>query len=474
MDRLPALIHFAVSRIFPHTGRQVDIPLELIQMEDRRHEVLAAPHVLILQLPARLVLRELIEHRADERRAVLGCLAEQIADVVMHPDADVIVLLHDPEVLLAVAPQLVRLAGVKIAAAPVAGVERRDVVRTAVAVHAHNRAEHRKFIPADQQLLPVRIVHIVRHEAADIRVPPRNSGESDVDACLHLIVKRLECTRHVAAPQNIAVLLTSSPAAAQQIHHLPVPQILHLVIENAAVHLRIQVTAGECRSLAVAIVFKIIDAVVRLGVVEPECVDSQIVIILFADIPDILSRLRIERINLDAVSLIVVRLRRAALRADQQSLLHHGRKILALPVDTRPHGNHDLDSHRVQLVDHRFRIRPVRLVEFPVSLHRPMEEVDDDLIDFDAFLLILAGDGQHLVLRAVAQLALPQSHSVLREHRRPAHHICVLLQDLLRRVRHRDPVVHLLSRPRDPLSVDLAERDLPDRRIVPQHAVTLA
>ena len=67
MDRLPALIDFAVSRVLPLASRQIDIALELVQMEDRRHKVLAAPHVLILQLPARLVLRELIEHRADER-----------------------------------------------------------------------------------------------------------------------------------------------------------------------------------------------------------------------------------------------------------------------------------------------------------------------------------------------------------------------------------------------------------------------
>ena len=57
--------------------------------------------------------------------------------------------------------------------------------------------------------------------------------------------------------------------------------------------------------------------------------------------------------------------------------------------------------------------------------------VDHDLIDFDAFPLILPGDGKHLLLGAVAQLALPQAHEAFREHGRAARDRGVFLQDLL-------------------------------------------
>ena len=61
----------------------------------------------------------------------------------------------------------------------------------------------------------------------------------------------------------------------------------------------------------------------------------------------------------------------------------------------------------MQFVYHCFGIGPVSFVEFPVALYSPVEEVDDNLVNVDAFLLILASYGQYLVLGTVTQLALP-------------------------------------------------------------------
>ena len=56
-------------------------------------------------------------------------------DVVMHLDSYVIILFHYSIIIFAVAPELVGLTGVQVSAAPVTGIKRRDVVRTAVSVH---------------------------------------------------------------------------------------------------------------------------------------------------------------------------------------------------------------------------------------------------------------------------------------------------------------------------------------------------
>ena len=67
-------------------------------------------------------------HRLFRPLYVLGCLVVQFFDVIVHLDPDIIVFLHDLIVLLAVAPELVRLASVQVAAAEITVVEHRNVV----------------------------------------------------------------------------------------------------------------------------------------------------------------------------------------------------------------------------------------------------------------------------------------------------------------------------------------------------------
>ena len=128
----------------------------------------------------------------------------------------------------------------------------------------------------------------------------------------------------------------------------------------------------------------------------------------------------------------------------------------------------------MQLVHHGFRIRPVGLVKFPVSLHGPVEEIDNDLIDLDAFLLILSCYREHFLLCAVTEFALPQTHAVLREHGRTPGHSCVVFHDFLRTVRNREPVIHLSGRTGRPLRIVLSEGCLTDRRVVPEHTIAKA
>lgn len=93
--------------------------------------------------------------------------------------------------------------------------------------------------------------------------------------------------------------------------------------------------------------------------------------------------------------------------------IHHWAKILAFLIHRWPYRHHHFDSHGMQLIDHGFRVRPVFPVKFPVTLQRPVKEIDHDLINMNAFFLVSSGHFQHLFLGAVAKFTLPQPHAVL-------------------------------------------------------------
>ena len=101
-----------------------------------------------------------------------------------------------------------------------------------------------------------------------------------------------------------------------------------------------------------------------------------------------------------------------------------------------------------------------------------MEEVDDDLVNFDALLLILAGDAQNLILCAVAELTLPKSHQILGEHLGPPRDSGVVFENQLRRICHGDPVIHFFCGTGSPFGIVFAEGHMAHGGIVPQKAVT--
>ena len=156
---------------------------------------------------------------------------------------------HDPVILLAVAPELVGLAGVEVSAAPVAVIQGRNVVGASIAVHTENCGVNGKLIPADQKLLEIRVVDIICHKAADIGCPPRNAGKTHIKAGLELIIEGFKGTRHIAGPYNISVFLASGPGAAKQVYNIFFSFCFHAVIEDTAVQLRIDIAAGKSRSV---------------------------------------------------------------------------------------------------------------------------------------------------------------------------------------------------------------------------------
>ena len=107
-------------------------------MEDRRHQITASEHILILQIPAIYIFRELIEHGANQRRTIVMRLLIELLDIVMHGKTDVQIRFHDAEAVVTIAPQFIGLPRTKIAAATFAVIQLRDIVRPAVAMHAQH------------------------------------------------------------------------------------------------------------------------------------------------------------------------------------------------------------------------------------------------------------------------------------------------------------------------------------------------
>ena len=85
----------------------------------------------------------------------------------------------------------------------------------------------------------------------------------------------------------------------------------------------------------------------------------------------------------------------------------------------------------------RRRVGPGHGIELPVAHLRPVEEVDDDDGERQAAALVLAGHRQQLVLRVIAQLALPEAGCPLGQQWSVAGGVNVVPQDAGERVRRR-------------------------------------
>ena len=155
----------------------------------------------------------------------------------------------------------------------------------------------------------------------------------------------------------------------------------------------------------------------------------------------------------------------------EKSLLFHFFVIFTSPVDLRPDGNHRLNAHLVQLIDHCLRIREVFLVKTVITASWPVIVVDHKNIQRNAAFFVLARHVQNLLLVVVAQLALPEAKAVLRHHRNFTNGICKVLFNFCRGIACGYPVVELLCGACQPFRCVRSEMNLTDRCIVPQEAV---
>src|SRR4051812_41019599 len=89
-------------------------------------------------------------------------------------------------------------------------------------------------------------------------------------------------------------------------------------------------------------------------------------------------------------------------------------------------------------------VRPIRRVELPLSLLRPVEKVNDDEVDGQTPSFVFSSHFKQLLLRLVSKLALPETKTVLGHHRNFTRCLGISLFNLCGRVAHHNPVVHHL------------------------------
>ena len=157
---------------------------------------------------------------------------------------------------------------------------------------------------------------------------------------------------------------------------------------------------------------------------------------------------------------------------DKKTLLPHFFIVFTSEVDHRPYGNHQLDSHFLKLPDHRIRIRPIRRIKSPVSLQRPMEEIDHNHRNRKASPLVLPCHAEQFFLRLVAKFTLPVTHSIIRHHRNFSGRICICLFNLCRSISCRNPIIELFSGSCLPGRDIFSEVHSSDSRIVPEKAIS--
>ena len=170
----------------------------------------------------------------------------------------------------------------------------------------------------------------------------------------------------------------------------------------------------------VAHVVGIVRIEVRLAGVEPPDLGCRAVVVVAHLLPDKVAGFRVGRVielyvDPSLRAGVAERLMRgqASLVADEQPALPHLVIVLAVRVHGRPDGDHELDAHLFQLTHHACRIGPGLGIELPVALQCPVEVVADDDRERQTAPLVLTRDVEQLVLRAIAQLALPESRGPL-------------------------------------------------------------
>ena len=105
---------------------------------------------------------------------------------------------------------------------------------------------------------------------------------------------------------------------------------------------------------------------------------------------------------------------------------------------------------------------------------RPVEEIYHYDVYRKISAFILPCNPQDLILRFVAELALPESESILRHHGNLPRYIRIMMLNFRRCVRRGDPVIQLFGGFRVPFRQILSKRHRPDGWVIPEHPVSAA
>ena len=438
-------------------------------LRHRCHQDIRTKHVLIFDIPRGGIFRIIVEQRPHDRRPFLMCLTHQVTDVGAHIFTDPDISLQDLLHIFAIAPDLIRCSGHTGSSAGGAVLR---LIGHPVSMKAHDRAEGSVLKPPHQQFMECGIGAVSSEESADVRRPPGDSGDRHIQTGLDLTAHARETGLDVAGPHESAVTLAACPRTAKKIDDILHPFVLHSVEKALRVHHRVDVPDFQVGPPEVAVVLKIIDRIFRFCFVQPEDPDPFIEVVLSDLVPDIFPCFRVGCVKMNCISHVQAVDPDALLYSREKATGFHFLIVLTQEINHRPDGNHQLDPHLFQFTDHSVRIRPVGLVESPVSLLWPVEEVSNNDIQRDISSLVFPCHFQQFLLRLVTQLALPEAQSVLGHHGDCSRHPGVGFLDHGRRVTRTDPVIQFFRGIGLPGRQVLCEIHSADRGIVPEETVS--
>lgn len=155
-----------------------------------------------------------------------------------------------------------------------------------VPMQPHHRTKRAPLEPARKQLPEGRVVRVPPMKAPNIRRPPGDPRNAHIQARGELVPERRPRRGNVAAPNEGAVFLAPRPRAPQQIDDIRLPGPLHALVERPRVLLGERVPDLHVAAGVVAVDVEVVDGVLGLCFVEPEDLDTLVVVVPFCGFPD--------------------------------------------------------------------------------------------------------------------------------------------------------------------------------------------
>ena len=156
---------------------------------------------------------------------------------------------------------------------------------------------------------------------------------------------------------------------------------------------------------------------VGLGLVGPEGVEALGDVVFAHHIPVPARGVGIGGVDIGAGAIVGEAVGgRAIGQVHKPAVVEDGLVVAVLRDEARPHADHGVEAHRVQLAVHADRVRPFRRVHVQLAHFGVMEPVDDQHICRQMAIAIALRYGHQLGLAGVALLRLDVTVGGLRQH----------------------------------------------------------
>ena len=284
-------------------------------------------------------------------------------------------------------------------------------------MQSHNRRKYAVLKPAHNQFTESVALRVAAVKTADVGVPPRYTAHSHIKSCFDLLRQALKGGHDVAAPYERTVFLTAEICAAYECYRHFVAEFFKTVIRHFCIVIRVNKSDLIALAQVHNQVAEMLGVYFRLCLVKPQRVNAVVEIVLFQFAKNIVARLRIGNVNFRLRTVKVKHSVRAFGGANQHIIVAHIAIIFRVLIDGRPHRNNKFCTHFMQFVSHRRHVLPVFGCKLVVALFRPVKIVANDCRQGNILFLITPCNFKQIVLRFIAQTALPKSCRPVRHNR---------------------------------------------------------